>query len=168
MTLAIWHGGQSGVDRGAHLAAVELQASIGGWMPKSADDEYGPISPDVARHLKACRKPGYAPRTRENIEGAHALLVIVANAHVPYATPGTKLTLEERRIAKPAMPWRVVDPSHSPAAVAAWAAELDAARTAKGLRETRLLVAGPRASLWPEGEREARRFVRAILSGVGQ
>jgi hypothetical protein len=36
-------------------------------------------------------------------------------------------------------------------------------REAGHTRPMRLLVAGPRRSLWADGEAQARRFVRAVL-----
>jgi hypothetical protein len=172
MTVIIWSGAQSGVDRGSGIAALRAGFPIGGFMPRDEKDEYGeiPVTLEIdgrpyayRRHFKKPTHPGTAIRTRLNVETCAALLVIVEDAQKPWATPGTKLTLDERRIANPHKPYMVVDPTFDRDRVARWAVDLDIARGKKGMAETRLMVAGPRASKWADGEQVAADFVRVIL-----
>src|SRR5690349_17304665 len=95
--LIVVAGGQTGVDRGAHRAALEVGFDVTGYMPSDGKDELGPIPGNVASHLRRCAKRGYAARTEANLLIADALLVVVEDRIDPYRTPGTKLTLQIAR-----------------------------------------------------------------------
>ncbi|HEX7941127.1 MAG TPA: putative molybdenum carrier protein, partial [Gemmatimonadaceae bacterium] len=81
MKLTILHGGQTGVDRGAHYGALDGGLPIAGWMPRGKHDERGPIPDDVARHLLPCTigtlTDGYRARTGANVEWATHVCLIV-------------------------------------------------------------------------------------------
>ena len=99
--ITLIHGGQSGVDRGAHEAAIVNGWAVTGYMPSNARDEYGPIPPDVARCLRTHESDRYAARTEANVRWCNALLVVVQDAGNERATPGTAKTLDlalERRL----------------------------------------------------------------------
>ena len=92
--LTIIHGGQSGVDRGAHEAALSCDWNLAGYMPIDRRDERGAIPDDVARFLIEHDKPGYAARTEANVRSANAALVIVRDAVEAHTTPGTAMTID--------------------------------------------------------------------------
>jgi hypothetical protein len=159
----ILHGGQTGVDRGAWLAAQLLAKQgphahiikAGGIAPKDLTDEKGIIPANVREHMRACDSKGYSARTRENVLTASALLLVVPDLGNPARTPGTKLTLELAREVR-GLPTLVVGGAENPAqasGVRFWLDHLPpwnvTSRRSAGFF---LMVAGPRASLWPEGE----------------
>lgn len=155
--LVIVHGGQTGVDRGAHDGAIAAELPIEGYMPKNFGDELGRIPADVAKHLKRCQNEGLQSRTQVNLMMAHALLVVVADKQKPYATPGTRLTLVEARDLR--LPSLVVDPTDSDEFVRLW---VEAKSAPPRYNIFRLMVAGPRASRWADGQVEAARYIRAL------
>lgn len=167
--ITLVHGGQTGVDRGAHEAAIDSGWSVSGYMPRDRRDEIGTIPDEVARFLTAHEKTSYAARTAANVRAATAALLVVREAGDPRETPGTAMTLEmaeERRLR-----WLVVDPSGDPATIARWIwTNMLVTRTQQLLllgspqdpTPARLLVAGPRESKWPG----ARAQTRALLCRV--
>lgn len=163
--IVLWTGGQSGVDMGAARTALAMGVEVGGYMPADGHNEDGPIPDAVAMHLRRHDRTDPAARTRANVATCGAALVIVEDYRRAGATRGTALTirLSEREL-EPAMRL-VVDPTWHDESVAAWA---ERAIAAWGRRSSplRLMVAGPRRSSWPDGEREAARFVRAILEAA--
>lgn len=161
--IVIQHGGQTGVDRGAHEGALAIGLRLGGFAPSDGRDELGPIPIEVHRYLTRCPRIGLYARTAANVASAHALLVIVADAVRPYETPGTRTTLDEARRRPLELPRLVVDPTHPRARVVAWASTLIHAHPPGA--EFRLMVAGPRASRWPGGQSIAASFV-GLLAGV--
>lgn len=175
MKLRILSGAQTGVDMGAALEALACGLPLGGFMPADACNEDGPIPEHVALHLRRHDRTNPAARTRANVATADAALVIVQDRRRAGETRGTALTIRlcEARIRRGLAPGRrtlellVVDPQYSPDAVAGWVAtwplSLLARRRKAGLTAPLdLLVAGPRASLWSEGEETARRIVHVI------
>ena len=67
-------GGQTGVDRGALDACLELNFPCGGWCAAGRTAEDGPIS--VLYPLIELRSPYYDDRTRRNIVESDATLII--------------------------------------------------------------------------------------------
>lgn len=153
--ITVVHGGQTGVDRGAHEAALSCGWKLAGFMPIDRRDERGAIPDDVARFLIAHDKPGYGARTEANVRSANAALIIVRDAAEAHTTPGTAMTIElviDRRL-----PRRVIDPSYDAAAIASWlwndllappAPMLPLLGFSNPPAPNRLLVAGPRESKW--------------------
>ena len=160
--ITVVQGGQTGVDRGAHDAALICGWNIAGYMPIDRRDEHGAIPDDVARFLIAHDKPGYASRTEANVRSANAALIIVHDAAEAHTTPGTAMTIDlviERRL-----PRRVVDPTCDAHAIARWlwndllappAPMLPLPGFVAAPGPNRLLVAGPRESKWPGARTEA-------------
>lgn len=142
-------GGQTGVDRAALDAAIELGIACGGWCPKGRASERGPI-PD---HYPLMETPSadLAQRTDWNVRDADATLIIAQGK----LTGGTALT---RRLA------------HSmdkPCLVVEDAGETSAATVRAWLDEHRakvLNVAGPRASADPQIYELARQLLRKVLA----
>lgn len=165
MTIAIWTGGQTGVDTGAALAALDMDAPIGGFMPADGHNEAGQIPAAIAMHLTRHNRTNPAARTRANVATSDAALVIVRDRRRAGETRGTALTIrlcEERQNREPSrFKLMVIDPTWD-ARTVGWL--IDGWPRAHLKHPLRLLVAGPRASLWPDGEAEAKRIVWAVLA----
>jgi len=153
--LVIVHSGQTGVERGAHRAAVSGGISIAGFLPVDCRDELGPVPEDVAVHLTPCFERGPRAAVRANVALASGVLLVVPDRrHVDKFT-AMRAVMTCVRGAKAAS--FVADPTTDVVEVASWA---------RGLPETsgsvRVLVTGPRGTRWLEGEAVARRLVTAI------
>lgn len=165
MGIVLLHGGQTGVDRGAHVGATDNGWAIKGYMPKNGRDELGPIPNDVARHLDRCVDASLPARTRANVMLSQAVLFVVPDKDNPQATPGTALTM--RLAVELSRPREVIDPRDPEAHVriALWLRNLGLRQNgaAVGLvRDLRLVVAGPRATRWNSGEVETAGFLRRL------
>lgn len=78
--LKIVSGGQTGVDRGALEAAIDLGLDWGGWAPRGWRAEDGEIPPLYRASMKEHASANYLARTRRNVADSHATLII-ANAY---------------------------------------------------------------------------------------
>jgi len=162
----IVHGGQLGVDRGAHHGARAARIQIFGYMPANCEDEAGMIPEEIRGYLVRCKRKGYAARTDANLDFADALLVIVPDRARPARSPGTARTLDGAR--ERSLPYLVVDHDVDVSTVRQWVSSHCVMTSRQKLalmpetNGTRLMVAGPRASKWPEGEAVAQRFVAAL------
>jgi hypothetical protein len=146
-------GGQTGVDRGALDAALDLGLPHGGWCPRGRRAEGGRIPARYA--LVETAATAYAVRTARNVRDSDATLVLCVGA----PRGGTALTCAvARRLRKPL---RVVDVGEPPPL-----ADLRRWITASAIRV--LNVAGPRESTQPGLQRHARAFVTALLGGARQ
>jgi hypothetical protein len=149
-------GGQTGVDRAALDAALELGVPCGGWCPRGRKAEDGRIA--ASYPLVETPSGGYSQRTRWNIRDADATLILSWGE----PTGGTLLTVNEcRRTGKPAMLIDLAGKVDMAEAVRA-ARDWIAANVAGGV----LNVAGPRASRDPAVYGRARVFVRTLLGGA--
>lgn len=154
---AVISGGQDGVDVGALRWALALGLPAGGWAPRGMRSESGTIAPDVAAVLREHPSRDYAARTRTNVEASDVVLLVAAPGT---AGPGTRLTLDlAREIRRPALVLAPCPGSERRDALAlvAWLATHPGAV---------LMVAGPRASRWRDGEREVARVLGAALAAV--
>ncbi len=159
MRLVIVHGGQTGVDRGAALVAQGMDLVVEGYMPKDLSDEAGPIPAWARRGLRPLKVEGYMQRTTANVVHCDLALVVVRDRHLPYATPGSALTLQAARsIGRPRF---TADPDTPIAMVEAWLRE-----KAPHSSPVKLMVAGPRASRWEEGEFIARSILSDLVRKV--
>jgi len=175
MTLVILHGGQTGVDRGAHEGAIDNGWRVAGYMPSDARDELGPIPQDVARFLVPHDKASYAARTEANVASASAALIIVRDAADPRVTPGTAMTID--LAARRHLLCKIVDPTTDAALIARWIwSDLLVPRPLMlpldGLTldpaPTRLLVAGPRESKWRGAQAETAALLRRIALAIAE
>ena len=142
-------GGQTGVDRAALDAAIELGITCGGWCPNGRASEDGPV-PD---HYPLIETPSADPaqRTEWNVRDSDATLIIALGK----LTGGTALTQRlARSLEKPCL---VIDPveATSTATVRAWLNE----HAVKILN-----VAGPRASTDPQVYELALGLLRKVLT----
>jgi hypothetical protein len=156
--ITIVHGGQTGVDRGAHDAALDNAWRVTGYMPRDGRDELGQIPQTVARFLMPHDKPGLGARTEANVRAAAAALIVVRKADDPRVTPGTAQTVDLVTLRH--LPQMVVDPTTDPTKIARWIwssllahhtlmLPLGALPREQQQEPPRLLVAGPRESKWP-------------------
>lgn len=147
--ILIISGGQTGVDRAALDAALDLGLAVGGWCPKGRRAEDGPI--DLRYPLEETGTARWSQRTDWNVRDSDATLLLV----VGKPTRGTALTI--RRAVAREKPHLVLDlglPDAVERAVS-WLAAVHPAR---------LNVAGPRESSAPGIQERARGLLREVLS----
>jgi hypothetical protein len=150
--LKIISGGQTGVDRAALDAALELGAPCGGWCPDGRAAEDGPL-PD-RYPLRELKGGGYAERTRANVSESDGTVII----HASEIEGGTLRTLE--LCIQHGKPYLLIDSARTPVdEAAARIADFVAAH-----HITALNVAGPRASKQPR----IYPYARAVIAGLLQ
>jgi hypothetical protein len=148
--VTIMSGGQSGVDRGALDAALELGNPCGGWCPRGRMAEDGPIQ---LRYPLREIDGGYAERTRLNAAESDGTLIL----HRGPLGEGTRLALETcRELGKPVC---LVDAESSGPREAAAAA----LAFIEAHQIDRLNVAGPRRSRWTHAYCYAHDAVRDLI-----
>ena len=149
----IWSGGQSGVDRAAHDAALEMGVPIRGWIPRDRWAEDGRIA-DRYTGLVETESADVSVRTELNVRDSDATLILTMGP----PTGGTEWT---RRCAfAHKRPVLVIDLESLDIA--------EAVRRASAWLDTlpapiRLNVAGPRASKWPGARDYAYATIRQLL-----
>jgi hypothetical protein len=141
-------GGQTGVDRAALDAALELGLPCGGWCPKGRRAEDGPI-PD-RYPLQETSSPAYPLRTEMNVEDSDGTLILA------WGSPcgGTLLTLKLAR--KHHKPYILVD----------LAQEADASSVQEWCRKNQVRimnVAGPRESEAPGIYAQTISFLKKLF-----
>jgi hypothetical protein len=143
-------GGQTGVDRAALDAALELDLPCGGWCPQGRRAEDGPI-PD-RYPLRETPWWGYPQRTEWNVRDSNGTLILTFDQ----PEGGTALTVElARKHRRPCLVVRL-DGSESVEAVRQWV---------RGNDVRVLNVAGPRESTDPGIHARASAFLRELLRG---
>jgi hypothetical protein len=153
--LRVVSGGQTGVDRGALDAALDLGVPCGGWCPAGRLAEDGVIP---ARYpVTELRGAGYEERTRKNVEDSDGTLIVTFG----HASGGTAHTISFCE--KLARPHLIVDGA---------SVTLDEAvrRAVRFVRERcigRLNVAGPRASGEPRAHEYAYALIRELCLQCG-
>jgi hypothetical protein len=151
MLKKIVSGAQTGVDRGALDAALELRIPCGGWCPPGRKAEDGAI-PD-RYPVQELAFGGYRKRTIRNVLDSDGTLVI----HFGEPEGGTAQTLLHcKRIGKPCL---VIDAAVIPV-------EQSTALTAAFIDEHHietLNVAGPRASKESRGHQYAQALTLELL-----
>jgi hypothetical protein len=149
--MKIISGGQTGVDRGALDAAIELAIPHGGWCPRGRLAEDGRI-PERYQLLET-DSPDYPRRTQRNVVESDGTLLLFRGR----IAGGTELTLrlaEEHQRPRLAID---LDASADPAVVRRWLAEH---------RIEVLNVAGPRESQSAGIAALARAFLVGVLRGL--
>ncbi|HEY5936058.1 MAG TPA: putative molybdenum carrier protein [Kofleriaceae bacterium] len=153
--LVILHSGQTGVERGAHFAAIARGITVAGFMPLDARDELGPIPPEVAESLTSCFDRGPRPSVRANIALASGVLLVVPNAAAPHRFTAMDAVMQWIRTAR--VPSLIADATMNVDTAARWAASLP-----ETCGSVRILVTGPRGTRWTDGESVGRRLVAAL------
>lgn len=153
--LVIVHSGQSGVERGAHRAAIAAGLSVAGFMPLDKRDELGPVPADIAEFLTPCFERGPRPAVKANVTIVSGVLLVVPDAPRAESFTAMGAIVQAARTAR--VPLLAVDPSTNTTAIQEWVMQLP-----ETSGSTRLLVTGPRATRWKDGEGLARRIVGAI------
>lgn len=92
--LKVISGAQTGVDRAALDAAIELGISHGGWVPKVRLAEIGPVP--AKYRVQELPSSNYQARTKKNIETATATLIFVPEQ----VSKGTSLTIKYAEASK--------------------------------------------------------------------
>jgi len=171
--ITIVHGGQTGVDRGAHEAAIDNGWGVAGYMPRDGRDELGKIPEAVARFLVAHDKTSYAARTEANVRTATAALIVVRDADDPRETPGTAKTIALAAARR--LPRMIVDPTAEAETIARWiwrdllmrqALLLPLLGQAFDHVPPRLLVAGPRESKWQGARVQTAALLRRVARAL--
>jgi hypothetical protein len=146
-------GGQTGVDRAALDAAIELGLDYGGAIPRGRKAEDGPVDAKYWK-LTELGTADYRVRTHRNVEDSDATLIIAEGR----IKGGTALTA--KYASAEAKPRLIVDLKKQDEALAL-------GETTAWLRRVRpktLNIAGPRESEAPGIYEAARRFLRLLLS----
>ncbi len=146
-------GGQTGVDRAALDAALDLGMACGGWCPKGRRAEDGRIPERYP--LTETPTSFYPQRTEWNVRDSDGTLVLTFGA----PRGGTALTLRlARRFARPFLEVDLTD-SSGPQAARSWIEE-------RGIRV--LNVAGPREGEGPGIHAAARQYLLRVLASHPQ
>lgn len=136
--MKIVSGGQTGVDRAALDAAIELKIPHGGWCPKGRRAELESVIPEKYI-LKETVSMEFEERTKLNINDSDGTLILVLNTSIK-VTDGTLLTIKTaQEMSKPCL---IMDISK----------ECDIERILEWVNENNieiLNVAGPRESQAP-------------------
>ncbi|NDV25045.1 molybdenum cofactor carrier [Desulfovibrio sp. JC010] len=147
--MTIVSGGQTGVDRGALDAAIELGIPHRGWCPKGRKAEDGPIP--ARYNMRETIGWQYWIRTEKNVLDSDGTLIFPGEKE----SKGTALTVRLAR--KHGKPLAVVDPN-SPDAVETIRAWIAANNI--GIMN----VAGPRESGAPGISRKIRELLYSLLA----
>ncbi len=145
--LKVVSGGQTGVDRAALDAAIDLALPHGGWVPRGRIAEDGRIA---ARYLmREADSADYAVRTELNVRDSDGTLIISRGM----IDGGTALTARKAKAYR--KPLLVVDEAHTSVQKAVdWIAKH---------RILVLNVAGPRESKSPGVYEFAKAFMLQLL-----
>lgn len=155
--MKIISGGQTGVDRAALDAAIEMGIPYAGWCPKGGWAEDLPRAPGLLALYDGLREtPLFSPRqrTKWNIRDADRLMVLVDRAGVKVSQgTGAARDLADRLDKTHIM--LDLDASDALERALAWLAE--------GKRPASLCIAGPRESEAPGIYAKTREFLRALF-----
>ena len=152
MLTKIISGGQTGVDRGALDAALELGMEVAGWCPRGRRAEDGALSQHYP--LEETESADYLVRTELNVRDSDGTLILAEREPLTGGTAATKNFA--RKHTKPVLVVRLDDGEDvALVAIAEWLARAQIAV---------LNVAGPRESGAPGIEARARALMRKLLS----
>ena len=149
--MKIISGGQTGVDRAALDAALELGLPCGGWCPRGRKALDGPIP---ARYpLQETGSADYNVRTRLNVRDSDATLILNCGE----LSGGTAYTLKvARELGKPCLVVNL-DEAVEVSPVLDWLAR-HAVRV--------LNLAGPRENKCPGIQQQARAYLLGLLASA--
>jgi hypothetical protein len=148
ISIRVVSGGQTGVDRAALDAALELKLPCGGWCPKGRKAEDGPIP---ARYpLKETESASYPVRTEANVKDSDGTLILTWGP----PTGGTLLSVELAEIHR--KPFQVIDMNAAPSST-------EVTRWLVANMIYTLNVAGPRQGKEDRVYQKALPFLRDVL-----
>jgi hypothetical protein len=153
--LVIVHSGQTGVERGAHRAAVTVGLTVAGFMPLDKRDELGLVPADIAELLTPCFERGPRAAVRANVAVASGVIVTVPDSSRTETFTAMAAVLQAIRSAR--LPFVAVDANTNLDDVVRWVKQLP-----ETSGSTRVMVTGPRGTRWPAGEGVARRIITSI------
>ena len=153
-SVTILHSGQTGVERGAHIGAIASGLPVRGFMRPERRDELGHLPAEVANVLEPCADGGQRAAVIATLALATAVVLVVPD--IRSAIRKRTATWVLRNARKKAVPYWLCDSATSVTDVATWYAQLTPAE------QHRILVTGPRATRWRDGEGVARRLVKAL------
>ena len=149
-------GGQTGVDRGALDAALELKLQCGGWCPEGRLAEDGPIPEQYP--MQEVEGGDYRDRTRKNVLDSDGTAII----YFGEIEGGTESTLDD--CVQLAKPYQLINGAETqPGQAAKLIADFVRDR---GLQT--LNVAGPRASKVEKGHKYAFDTVCMAIDQLGR
>jgi len=147
-------GGQTGVDRGALDAALDVGFSCGGWCPPGRLAEDGAIPPRYP--VTELGRGGYSERTLRNVLDSDGT-AIICRGGIEGGTGHTRdYCLAHGK------PLLVIDAAQAGSREAG--AEINAFIAREDIAV--LNVAGPRASKWPEAQHYARAALALVLAAA--
>jgi hypothetical protein len=153
--LVLLNSGQTGVERGAHGAAVSAGLTVAGFMPRDGRDELGQVPHAVASSLTPFFERGPRPALKANIALASAVLIVVPE--VRRADKFTAIGVIMQWVRSVRVPLLTCDPSTNLDDIVGFTTQIP--ETSGSMR---LAVTGPRGTRWTEGHNVARRIVAAI------
>jgi hypothetical protein len=149
--LKVVSGGQTGIDRGALDAALELSIECGGWCPEGRQAEDGVIPEQYP--LREVEGGDYRERTRKNVLDSDGTAIIFFGE----IEGGTEATLDD--CVQLGRPYKLIDGSAiQPGQAAKLIAEF-----VREIGVYTLNIAGPRASKVEKGHRYAFDTVRMLV-----
>lgn len=149
-------GGQTGVDRGALDAALDLNIQCGGWCPEGRLAEDGVIPEQYP--LEELAGGDYRDRTRKNVVDSDGSAII----YFGEIEGGTECTLDD--CVQLAKPYQLIDGAGmQPGQAAKQIAEFVRERNVQTLN-----IAGPRASKIEKGHKYAFDTVRMLVDLLSQ
>lgn len=149
-------GGQTGVDRGALDAAIDLNIQCGGWCPEGRLAEDGVIPEQYP--LEELVGGDYRDRTRKNVVDSDGSAII----YFGEIEGGTECTLDD--CVQLAKPYQLIDGADmQPGQAAKQIAEFVRERNLQTLN-----IAGPRASKIEKGHKYAFDTVRILVDLLSQ
>lgn len=144
-------GHQTGADRGAIDAAIELGLEVGGWVPAGYRDETGQIPRRYWPHVQVTLARSYTVRTELNVDESDATLVLSLGEL--WDDSGSLLTLRTATKRRRPNLWNRIGVA-TPSRVREW---IDRHRIRT------LNVAGPRESSEPGIYQATKDFLTLVL-----
>ncbi len=164
--LEVVSGGQTGVDRAALDAAMELGFSVGGWCPRDRRSEDGAVPGHYP--LKETAARSYSVRTEWNVRDSDGTLILVLNE----ISSGTRMTVEAARTHGKPLKIEYLEPETKRGLLSDENSETEQVQSVVDwIRRHKIAilnVAGPRGSSSPEIYPRAKRFLTLVLTALSE